>query len=149
MSGRGRRFILVCAQCDEIFTRRTVDARRSVLSYCSRDCHSDVLRTGRAVLEVICSGCGVLFPKARWHAQHDQRHYHDRACYETHIDRAALGRLSASAPGRAVVPPAARFLRAQMAGFARARVLSKERMSEIGRMGAAARKAKNGSRGPV
>jgi len=144
---RGRRFVCVCEHCDEIFTRRTIDVRRSPRQFCGRVCHAASMRRGRATLEVACSGCGVVFPKARWHAVHDARHYCSRDCYQRHIDRSRLGRLGALANRRSV-PAAVRFFRSQKAGLARAAKLSPERLSEIGRLGAAARIAKGATRGP-
>lgn len=142
---RGRRVLLACEHCDEIFSRRTVDARRAPHHFCSRDCHAASMRTGRVRVTITCSGCGAPHERTPWEIAHKAQLYCSRACYERHVDRVDLGRRARAAEQRkpsAVV----RFLRAQAAGLARARKLTKEELSAIGKKGAAARLANAATR---
>jgi len=147
-SPRGRRVLLSCLQCDEIFSRRTVDARRSPRPYCSRACFASSIRTGRTVAKVACSGCQGVLWRAPWNIAHQQDHYCTRACYEANVDRAALGRRAAAAPNRLQASPIARFLRSQKAGLARARNLSAARRREISMLAVKARLERGATRGP-
>lgn len=147
----GRRVPLACVHCDEVFTRRLVDLGRGLKGpFCSKACHASSMRTGRRMLEVVCSGCGVGFRKLPSEAKRTgrRRHYCSVPCYLANVDHAALARAGAAAPSRRPVPAAARFLRAQKAGLARARNLSPERLREIALLGVAARLAKRATRGP-
>lgn len=145
---RGRRVLLVCEGCEDIFARRTVDARRSPRHFCSRRCAADALRTGRTGAWVPCSGCGVSCWKEVFALRHNEQLYCSQPCYQRHVDRRALGRRAAASPNRREASPLAKFLRSQKAGFARAKALSPERLSEIGRKAAAARLAAGATRGP-
>lgn len=149
MSGHGRRVAAVCSQCDEIFTRRVVDFGRGKVTFCGRRCHGDALRTGRRRVPVPCNGCGITFMKLPAQVNHrgSTKNFCTQRCYLSQVDRQALGRAGSRAPKKPV-PIAARFLRAQRAGIARARNLSPERLREIAMMGVAARVAKNGQRRP-
>ena len=147
-SPRGRRVLLVCLQCEEIFSRRTVDARRSPRSYCSRACFASSIRTGRTVGGVSCAGCRMPLLRPLWNIRNQLKHYCTRPCYEAHVDRAALGRRAAAAPNRLQASPIARFLRSQKAGLARARKLGPERLREIAILGARARIEQGATRGP-
>lgn len=146
----GRRVVLACSRCDEIFTRPFHDAARAPRApFCSKACHAASMRTGRRMAEVVCSGCGVGFRKLPSEVKRTgrQRHYCSVPCYLANVDHAALARAGARAPSRRPVPPAARFLRAQKAGLARARSLSPERLRAIAMKGVAARLAKRATRG--
>jgi len=147
-SPRGRRVLLVCLQCEEIFSRRTVDARRSPRPYCSRSCFASSIRTGRTVVQVACSGCQAVLLRAPWNIRNQRDHYCTRPCYEAHVDRAALGRRAAAAPNRLQASPIARFLRSQKAGLARARNLSAARRREISMLAVKARLERGATRGP-
>ena len=148
MSRRGRIGWAVCEnlRCGIWFSRRMVDLRRSPRHFCSRQCRDSVKRTGRTMVEVTCSGCGVLFPKIASNASRSRHHYCTPGCYTKHVDRAALGRSGGIVPRH--VPLLLRFMRSSAAGKARGRNLSKEQLREIAMKGVRARVAKGATRAP-
>ncbi len=137
----GVRIALACDRCDEIFTRRSIDAARSRRQFCSRACLADTMRTGRTRVEVVCCGCLSPFMKiaTEMRRRGSLKNYCSAKCYHAHVDRARLGRLGGSVPK--YVPAAQRFLRSQKAGLARARNLTRQELRAIALKGVAARMA--------
>lgn len=100
-------------------------------------------KQGLMILASCEMGCGNFWKRMIDYLR-SQRHYCTKLCYLASVDRSALGRAGAAAPR--YVSPAKRFARSQKGGLARAKTQTKERLSEIGRMGYRAGLAKHTKR---
>lgn len=96
----------------------------------------------RTFLEVACSGCGRPFQKLASEVRRCSKHYCTPACYRLHVDYRQLGLASSRAPYRRLPSEEARRARSRLAGLARARNLSPERLREIALVGVRARMEK-------
>ena len=136
---RGRLALAVCAHCDEIFGRRTYDLARVPRTFCSRECYSSEIRTGRTIVELICVGCATHFQRVKDQAARTKVHYCTVSCYEEHADRSAMGKAGGAAPHE--YPPGFKEARSRLAGLAKFRKMTQDDRKAFSRTGVEARKA--------
>lgn len=96
----------------------------------------------RTYLRVACFGCGQEFYKLGSEVKRCERHYCRVACYLQHVDYRMLGKASAAAPYRRLPSDEVRAARSRLAGLARARNLSADRLREIALAGVRGRMEK-------
>lgn len=134
---RGRYAFAVCQQCSASFERNVYDLARSKRQFCSTACRNAGSARGRTLVLLACDGCDEIFSKVLTFFRRSRRHYCSIACWGENVDPVELGRQGGKAPHR-WNPEAARE-RGRRGGRARALVLSRERLQEIGRLGVKAR----------
>lgn len=89
-------------------------------------------------MRIACDGCGLEFDRIASEYRRYASHYCGRACQSEHQERSWTAKRRASPAG---IPEAVKFARAQKGGKARAASLSRERLSEIAKLGVAGRRS--------